>query len=71
MAMYLSMLIMGIIGVGMLAFGSKRALAIAVPFEHPSELGGAGASTGDQYDKPHQRHLVDEPIKFDPAHFIF
>ena len=52
------MLIMGIIGVGMLAFGSKRALAIAVPFEHPSELGGAGASTGDQYDKPHQRHLV-------------
>ena len=69
--MYLSMLVMGIIGVGMLAFGSKRALAIAVPFEHPSELGGAGASTGDKMAGEHQRNLVDEPIKFDPAHFIF
>ena len=65
------MLTMFIVGVGMLAFGTKRALGLSESFQHPSELGGAGASTGDQYDKPHQRHLVDEPIKFDPAHFIF
>ena len=69
--MYLSMLTMFIVGVGMLAFGTKRALGLSESFQHPSELGGAGASTGDKMAGEHQRNLVDEPIKFDPAHFIF
>ena len=75
------MLTMFIVGVGMLAFGTKRALGLSESFQHPSELGGAGASTGDKMAGEHQRNLVDEPIivdkvgelidAIDKPHFMF